>query len=289
MRARPALAVSVAVLALTALGACTRSAPSLRSRADGLLEADAPPGTIVRYTLDGSEPDRGAGAWLAPVDLPPGYALKARAFSADGDPASSVAVRQLPPAGARRPSTLVPVTQNRDWHIYDWAARHAACVALMKSRRPEVVMLGDSITHFWGGDPDGEGVAGRRTGIEEWNRFFAGRRVVNLGYDEIVAGITGICAILHSKSPATRILLLGIFPRGPSPDATRAKVDAVNERIAKLNGHDGVTYLDIGHVFLEPDGSISKDVMYDFLHPSALGYSRWAAAMKPTLDLLMAQ
>jgi lysophospholipase L1-like esterase len=328
MRARPALAVSVAVLALTALGACTRSAPSVRTRADGLLEADAPPGTIVRYTLDGSEPDRGAGAWLAPVDLPPGYALKARAFSADGDPASSVAVRQLPPAGARRPSTLVPVTQNRDWHIYNWAARHAACVALMKSRQPEVVMLGDSITHFWGGDPDGEGVAGRRTGIEEWNRFFAGRRVVNLGYgwdrtenvlwrlthgefdgvspkvvvvmigtnnmdlntvDEITEGITEICRELHRRSPSTRILLLGIFPRGPSPDATRAKVAAVNERIAKLNGHDGVTYLDIGHAFLEPDGSISKDVMYDFLHPSALGYARWSAAMKPTLDLLMAQ
>ena len=81
----------------------------------------------------------------------------------------------------------------------------------------------------------------------------------------------------------------GIFPRGQSPDATRAKVNAVNKRIATLDGHAGVTYLDIGHVFLEPGDSISKDVMYDFLHPSALGYARWSAAMKPTLDRLMAQ
>ena len=49
------------------------------------------------------------------------------------------------------------MTQARDWHLYDWAERHAACVALMKSRQPEIVMLGDSITHFWGGDPERRG------------------------------------------------------------------------------------------------------------------------------------
>jgi len=107
--------------------------------------------------------------------------------------------------------------------------------------------------------------------------------------EEIAAGITEICAELHRRSPSTQILLLGIFPRGQSPDATRAKVNAVNKRIATLDGHAGVTYLDIGHVFLEPGDSISKDVMYDFLHPSALGYARWSAAMKPTLDRLLAQ
>jgi lysophospholipase L1-like esterase len=318
----------IAVIALSTIGATSADAPAIRTNAAGLLEVVAGPGTTVRYTLDGSDPDRGSGVWLAPVDLPAGYTLKARAFSPDGTPAGDLAVRESTATGAGKPSTLVPVTQNRDWRIYDWADRHAACVALIKSRQPEIVMLGDSITHFWGGDPDGEGVAGRRTGVEEWNRFFAGRRVVNLGYGwdrienvlwrlthgefdgvspkvvvvmigtnnmdlnttgEIAAGITEICAILHGRSPATRILLLGIFPRGALPDATRAKVNTVNERIAKLGGRDGVTYLDIGRVFLEPDGSISKDVMYDFLHPSALGYARWSAAMKPTLDRLLAQ
>src|SRR6188474_2000920 len=300
MPTRSALAVSVAILAFTALGACSKDAPSIRTRPDGLLEVEAPPGTTVRYTLDGSDPDRGAGAWLAPVGLPPGYMLKARAFSADGEPASRVAVRQSPPAGVRKASTLVPVTQNRDFHIYDWANRHAACVALMKTRQPEIVMLGDSITHFWGGDPDGEGVAGRRTGVEEWNRVFAGRRVVNLGYgwdrtenvlwrlthgefddvrpkvvvvmigtnniklntpDEIAAGIAAICAELHRRSASTRILLLGIFPRGAAPDETRANVDLVNDRIARLADTDGVTYLDLGKAFLETDGTISKEIM----------------------------
>ena len=75
--------------------------------------------------------------------------------------------------------------------------------------------------------------------------------------DEIAAGITAICAELHRRAPAAHILLLGIFPRGKTPDATRARVDAVNQRIASLDGTNGVTYLDIGKTFLEADGSIS--------------------------------
>jgi lysophospholipase L1-like esterase len=311
--------------ALATIATATADAPVIRSRPDGLLDVEpSSSGAIVRYTIDGSDPGRDAGVWLSPVNLPAGYTLKARTFSADGTAIGDVTVRETPPAGARTPSTLVPVTQNRDWRIYDWAERHAACVALMKARQPEIVMLGDSITHFWGGEP----VGGRRTGAEVWDQFFAGRRVVNLGYgwdrtenvlwrlthgefddvspkvvvvmigtnnidlnppDEIAAGITAICAELHRRAPAARILLLGIFPRGATSDATRAKVGSVNERIARLDGKGGVTYLDLARTFLEADGSISNDVMYDLLHPTAKGYAMWAAAMSPTLKRLMSQ
>ena len=112
----------IALIALSALGAVAADAPAIRTNAAGLLEVDAAPGTTVRYTLDGSDPDRGSGVWLAPVDLPAGYTLKARAFSPDGNAGRRrrrPAVAACP--GARKPSTLVPVTQNRDWRIYDWA------------------------------------------------------------------------------------------------------------------------------------------------------------------------
>ena len=310
---------------LATFAAATADAPVVRARPDGLLELDRPPsGAIVRYTLDGSDPDQGAGVWLAPVGLPPGYTLKARMFQPDGTATGDTTVREVPAAGPRTPSTLVPVTQNRDWRIYDWAERHAACVELMKQRQPEIVMLGDSITHFWGGEP----VGGRRTGVAEWDRFFAGRSVVNLGFgwdrtenvlwrlthgefegvhpkvvvvmigtnnmdlntvDEIAAGITAICDELHRRSPASRILLLGIFPRGRTADATRAKVAAVNQRIAPLDGNNNVVYLDLGKAFLQADGSISEDVMYDYLHPTAKGYSMWLEAMSPTLTRLLSQ
>ena len=130
--------------------------------------------------------------------------------------------------------------------------------------------------------------AGRPSDV--WDRAFAGRSVVNLGYgwdrtenvlwrlrhgefegvspkvvvvmagtnnvtlntpDEIAAGVTAICDEIHQRSRATRILLLGIFPRGAAPDANRATITAVNQRLAKLDGRAGVvTYLDIGDKFL---------------------------------------
>ena len=93
----------------------------------------------------------------------------------------------------------------------------------------------------------------------------------------------------YERSPATKILLLAIFPRGQKPDATRAKVDDVNRLLARLDDREGVTFLDIGARFLEPDGSISPDVMYDFLHPTAKGYAIWSAAMAPILDRLLAK
>jgi lysophospholipase L1-like esterase len=326
---RAAIVTSPALAVVFALGLCAAAQtpaaqpPTISVRGDGRLDVSAPPaGTVMRYTLDGSDPTRDAGEWLAPVRVPPGYTVKARAVAADGTPVGEVATWSAPTASPRTPSTLVPVTQNRDWRVYDWTTRHREASALMRTRQPDIVMLGDSITHFWGGEP----VGGRRTGVEEWDRFFAGRTVVNLGYgwdrtenvlwrlangefegvtpkvvvlmigtnnitlntpDEIAAGVTAICATIHERSPATKILLLAIFPRGQKPDATRAKVDDVNRRIAKLENRDYVTFLDVGATFLEPDGSISVDVMYDYLHPTAKGYAIWSAAMAPTLERLL--
>ena len=42
-------------------------------------------------------------------------------------------------------------------------------------------------------------------------------------------------------------------------------------------GHRNHFYLDIGAKFLQPDGSISKDIMPDFLHPNDAGYAFIAA------------
>src|SRR5687768_2678639 len=67
-------------------------APSIVARADGRLDISVPPaGAVMRYTLDGTDPTRDAGEWLAPVRVPPGYTLKARAIDADGTPVTDVA------------------------------------------------------------------------------------------------------------------------------------------------------------------------------------------------------
>jgi lysophospholipase L1-like esterase len=305
----------------------TAAAQTIRARPDGLLEVvDVPSGAVVRYTLDGSEPTRDAGVWLAPVELPAGYTVKARAFTADHTPIGTLVEQTTPAKCARLTSTVVPLTQGRDWRVYDWPARHTAAVALMKERHPEIVMLGDSIMHFWGGDPSGDQIGGRRTAPEVWDQFFRGHTVVNLGFgwdrtenvlwrlghgefdgvsprlvvvmigtnnitlntpEEIAGGVTAICHEVHKRSPRSRILLFGIFPRGEKPDANREAVTAVNRLIARLDGHNGVTYLDIGEKFLAADRTIDKAIMYDFLHPTPKGYEIWTDAMGPTLRRLL--
>lgn len=47
---------------------------------------------------------------------------------------------------------------------YDWDARHRAVLAEAARTRPDVVMIGDSITHFWGGRPE----AARQRGARSW-------------------------------------------------------------------------------------------------------------------------
>ena len=44
-----------------------------------------------------------------------------------------------------------------------------------------------------------------------------------------------------------------------------------------------LTYLDITQDFLNPDGTMSREVMGDFLHPAEKGYAVWAKALKPHL------
>jgi lysophospholipase L1-like esterase len=48
-----------------------------------------------------------------------------------------------------------------------------------------------------------------------------------------------------------------------------------------------VRYLDIGPKFLQPDATISKEIMPDFLHLSEMGYQIWAESMQPLLQEMM--
>ena len=102
-----------------------------------------------------------------------------------------------------------------------------------------------------------------------------------------VAGITRIVDEIHAQLPKSEILLLGVLPRGESPtDPFRAKIEQVNSKLAELEGN-GVTFLDIGAWFLQPDGTISPTVMPDFLHPSEWGYELYTAAIWDTLMQLL--
>ncbi|MEI6561744.1 MAG: GDSL-type esterase/lipase family protein [Verrucomicrobiota bacterium] len=110
----------------------------------------------------------------------------------------------------------------------------------------------------------------------------------NLGsntVEEIAGGIKTIVAEYQKRCPEATILLQAIFPRAEQPtDPARAKIKAINQIISKLGDDKKVIYVDFGDKFLQPDGTMSREIMPDFLHPSAKGYQIWADAIQPIID-----
>ncbi len=116
--------------------------------------------------------------------------------------------------------------------------------------------------------------------------------------EQILAANTKIVNLIRAKLPQTKVLVMGIFPRGPrSPDkngvmrddgATRmAIINKVNEGLAKLDDGKNVRFLNINSVFLGPDGKIPNAIMPDQLHPNEQGYKLWAEAMQPLLSEML--
>lgn len=197
--------------------------------------------------------------------------------------------------------------------------RHESFNAISKQGQATLVFLGDSITQGWDGQkaiwsaawdqykPANFGIGGDRTENVIWrldNGNFDGlspKLVVlmigtnNTGHrkaqeppDQTAAGVKTIIDRLAKKCPDTKVLLLGIFPRGEKPDdKLRVHNAAINELLAKLADGKKVHYQDIGKSFLQPDGTLSKEIMPDLLHLSAKGYQIWADSIKDKVAELM--
>lgn len=111
----------------------------------------------------------------------------------------------------------------------------------------------------------------------------------NLGrdsVDQIVEGIKAIVGDYLKRCPHSHMLLLAIFPRAATPaDPLRVKISEINSKISTL-GKDNprITYLDIGAKFLQPDGTLTTEIMPDLLHPSPKGYEIWAQAIAPEIE-----
>jgi lysophospholipase L1-like esterase len=106
---------------------------------------------------------------------------------------------------------------------------------------------------------------------------------------QVLEGVTAVVTKLREKLPETKVLLLGIFPFREDFCAQRAKALQVNQALHKLDDGQWIRFLDIGYLFIQPDGKISKDIMRDFLHPSAAGYRIWAEAMEPDLAAMLGE
>ncbi|MEQ2010206.1 MAG: GDSL-type esterase/lipase family protein [Limisphaerales bacterium] len=318
----PLLALTLAAQELT-----PPAKPEAKRAAAGTITLTCPtPGAVIRYSIDGSDPGPKGGPYLAPIVIPSGGMVKARAYSEDRKVKSDMFEAKFEAvAGAKPlPSTLVPCTQDRDFPIYDWAKRHAAVTKIAADRNASLVFIGDSITQMFGGEPHDRSQPGKAV----WEKHYAKRNVANLGFgydylentlwrlrhgeldgakakvvvihigtnnagkntpEEIALGVGALLDEIRQRQPQAHVILMAIFPRGPKPDAMRAKLDTTNKLLAQFAVAGKVTFLDIGAKFLQPDGTITREVMGDFLHPSAKGYEIWAEAIEPLLVKLLGE
>jgi beta-glucosidase len=101
-------------------------------------------------------------------------------------------------------------------------------------------------------------------------------------------GVLAILKEVHQRLPASKILLLAIFPREWKPtDPGRIRTDQVNGILQTYADNKTVYWLDLKETFLSQDGMLRKDLMPDALHPNVAGYREWAKAMEPKLTQLL--
>lgn len=101
-------------------------------------------------------------------------------------------------------------------------------------------------------------------------------------------GVKAIVTKLKEKCPGAKILILAIFPRGANAaDKLRQQNEETNAIIKNLADNKTVFFMDINAKFLEADGTLSKDIMPDLLHPNEKGYEIWAEAIAPKVKELL--
>ena len=108
--------------------------------------------------------------------------------------------------------------------------------------------------------------------------------------EQTAYAIDAITKELRQRLPEAKILILGIFPRGRTvDDPGRLRNEKVNSLISKLQDSEKIFYLDVGHVFLNPDRTINTDLISDTVHPNEKGFEAWAEAMEPTIKRLLGE
>ncbi len=215
----------------------------------------------------------------------------------------------LPSAAAAEalPNSLKPEPHQRD--PYNWAKRHAAVKERHKTVKPDYVMIGDSITHHWAGEPT-EGT--RNINKLAWQKVFGKFKVTNMGFgfdyvdnayyrvqdgeldgvsprviimligtnnlghrkdspQACAANVRALLQLVRKKCPASKVLLLGILPRKEKTLA--APIAETNKLLAKMQDGRTVFFANPGKLFLAADGKTARpDLLRDVVHPNAKGY-----------------
>jgi lysophospholipase L1-like esterase len=196
--------------------------------------------------------------------------------------------------------TQIPIRQRRTPAGYDWEGRHKSILALNKTESNKVLLIGNSITHNWGGKPNAKS-------NESWQKYLAPYEVRNFGFgadrienvlwriyhdelkdispekilinigtnnlrvnsnEEILEGLRFLVRVIKSHQSKAEITLLGIYPRRDYED----RIVVVNKYMRKMAGSEHVGFADIGKELFLESGKVNEVFFNDGLHPNNKGY-----------------
>lgn len=251
---------------------------------------------------------------------------KAVAAPAKAKSAAKPAVRRARRAAAPKiVAPAIPASNVPAWWAYprvtgNWPARHAGFVAQARKGGVDFLAIGDSITDGWNKQPElwtknfgplkaaNFGIGGDRTENIIWRitngeldgihpkviMMLIGTNNTSKGdsAEDIARGVATIVNIMRTRLPESKILLLGVYPRGEKPGdaktaAYRENIKQVNAYISKLDDGKNVRYLYFGDKYLAADGTMPKALMPDFLHLSKDGYQIWVDSVMPVIQEMM--
>jgi len=214
---------------------------------------------------------------------------------------------------------VTPKPLAASWAVEWWMPRHRAVNERLQQGQVDLLFIGDSITHGWENtgraywdkyyaprNAVNMGFSGDRTQNVLWrldhtdfSQVSPKLAIVMIGTnnsngddntaEEIADGIMAVCQRLRTHLPDMKILLLAIFPRDHDPSPQREKNARASALAARIADGDMIHTLDINQAFLADDGTLSRDIMPDFLHPSKAGYKIWAEAIEPKVAELMGE
>ena len=216
----------------------------------------------------------------------------------------------LPPRTPMPPEALPGMTEQASWR--DAVAALDTKLPSMPLASRRLVFIGDSITSSW--DPTlfgmfyggraplllgigGDGTAGVLQRLpQEWGPLRPKLAVVLIGTNNIpysppenvALGIAEIVRAIHRRSADTRILIVGILPRGATAaEPLRKTALRVNEMVARCADGRTVFFTDISRDLIDFSGNLSNQVSYDFLHFTQVGYALIAASLEPDIRRIM--